>query len=645
MIAFNLNAQKKRAADDYFKRLAYVKAAELYEKVFRKGDSSTLTLTRLGDSYYYNSKTKKSEYWYQKLFSNTPNDEIPSEYFFRYAQSLKSNGKYKESDFWLTKFRQVNSSDSRGEKLELKKDYLSKYSVQNSQFVHITNLNSNTKYSDFGAFILGDKIYFASSGIDTLSSKKYSWNNQPFLNLYRATEVFSLNKEIVQPQFEKVIKVRNLKGINSRYHEASAVLTKDGNTMYFTRDNFNNRKRKLKTDKKRTSNLKIYKAIKRDSVWDNIEELPFNSDDYSTGHPSLSVDEKELYFVSDMPGGFGSTDIYKVEILSDSTYSNPKNLGKTINTEGREMFPFVSSDGILYFSSDGHLGLGLLDVFSSKITGDTYNGIENLGNPINSAKDDFAFVLNQKNTRGYFSSNREGGKGDDDIYAFSIKKATPPCSQDIVGEVKDKVTNQLISGASVTLFDVKNQKIDSVIVGNDAAFKFTLPCDGKYKLVGFKRYFKPNVQTFTTGKGVGVLTAKKMDLVLNDDFRYSEKIEMIINIKPIYFDLNSAKIRPDAIPELNKVVAVMRKYPELIIQSRSHTDSRGREQYNLTLSEKRAISTVKYVISKGISADRISGKGYGETELVNECKDGVKCSNAKHQLNRRTEFVIILKDQ
>lgn len=643
-ITVTVIGQRKYAASQYFKDYAFVKSAKLYHELYQRGDSTKLVLNRLADSYYYNNNMKAAEKWYAKLFELYEQDSLPSENYFRYAQALKSNKKYQTSDIWLLKFRTRNVKDSRGTSLEKNSDYLATYTKNRNTYRSIHNLSINSKYSDYGGFMLEDKLYFSSTRPKAFNSRvrKYHWNEQPYYNIYTAKEqVFNNEKNI---NFTDVTQVEKLRGVNSKYHDAGAVITKDGKTMYFTRDDYNGRK--LTTDKEDLSQLKIFTAELVNGLWTNIRELPFNSSEFSTRHPALSPDEKTLYFVSDRPGGYGKTDVYKVAIHEDKNFGEPVNLGRTINTEGVEMFPFMSQDSTFYFSSNGHIGLGGLDVFESALDkqGD-FKGIMNVGVPINSAKDDFAFSVRKHKKTGYFSSNRLGGKGDDDIYSFVLQEKKKPCNVRIVGQVKDKVTNRLLAGASVTLFDENQQKLDSLIVGKDAKFEFILPCHKNFTLIGFKRYYKPHDQIFYTKASVATLTTRKMDLRLNDDFRYSEKLEMIVNIKPIYFDYNKATIRPDAAVQLDKVVRVMQKYPEIEIRSSSHTDARGKAAYNTKLSERRAQATVQYIIAKGIDPKRISGKGFGESQLVNGCSDGIKCSEEEHQQNRRTEFVIVKKTE
>ncbi|MFD2568567.1 OmpA family protein [Pseudotenacibaculum haliotis] len=636
-------AQSKRTAEKYFNNFEYVKSAELYEKIYQKGDSSFLVLSRLGDSYYFNAISKKSEFWYEKLFTTIPEEEIPAEYYFKYAQSLKSNKNYKRSDDWLRKFRAKSLEDSRGKEIEGNKNYLNELTKERKKIVTLNNVSINTAYSDFGGFISGDSLIFSSTSPGVEKGRKlYKWNNQPFINVYvGAQKKLKGNKE--KEYRYDVTEARQMLSINTKYHESSVIITKDGNTKYFTRNNY---LKKLRADNKRTVHLKLYKAEKIDGRWDNITELPFNSNDYSIGHPALSNDEKTLYFVSDMPGGIGQTDLYKIQILEDGSFGEPENLGKTINTEGREMFPFVAADNTLYFSSDGHLGLGLLDVFASRQEEGTYKAIDNLGSPFNSPKDDFAFVIDDTNAYGYVSSNREGGKGDDDIYSFTIREPEPPCMQNITGIVKDKKFETPLKDAKIVLTDEQGKIVAEQITKVSGEFAFTLPCNKLYKVTASKQYYKPDSNEFKT--------TEKRDLILNldfnlgviDEFTYNDRNELMIRIDPIFFDYNKSNIRPDAAKELDRIVSIMNRFPKLIIESTSHTDARGKARYNESLSDRRAKSTVRYIISKGISEDRIIGKGYGESKLTNNCVDNdshsnrVKCTEEEHQANRRSEFLI-----
>ncbi|MFL0139168.1 OmpA family protein [Tenacibaculum maritimum] len=625
--------QRKYAADRYFKEYSYKKASELYKKLYEGGDRSQLVLERLGDCHYLNSETKEASHWYGELLSKYASSVSP-EYLFKYAQSLKSNGEQSLSDSWMLKFNALQKEDSRGGELLSNKDYFSAYTNKPETYLNVHNLSSNTKYSDFGGFIQGNKLYYASSKAVGGNPKLYKWNKQPYLNLYESSmkldELMGDSSDILE--VEETVSIKS--PIATGYHESNAILTKDGRTMYFTRNNYDGKR--LHKDKKRTSRLKIYKSVLKEGVWSTPEELPFNNASYSVGHPALSVDEQTLYFVSDMPGGLGSSDIYKVSIEASGGYGKPENLGRPVNTEGREMFPFIGSDQTLYFSSDGHLGLGLLDVFESKKENGVYTKPENLGSPINSNRDDFSFVLNQGLDKGFFSSNRDGGKGDDDIYSFLIYE----CVQGISGEVTDLRTGVVLAEAMVKLIDESGSIIASQQTDSNGVYTFEqVSCKSSYVVVAEKSDYKSAQEAVaTSGKRSGV---QEVDLGLVPLI-----VEDQIVIKPIYFDFDKWDIREDAEYELEHIVSVMNNHPNMVIRIESHTDSRGSKGYNRRLSDKRAKSTRDYLISRGIEGSRIaSAIGYGEDQLLNHCDDAHrnKCSEEEHQLNRRSYFYIVKK--
>lgn len=628
LISVLCNSQRKYAADRYFKELAYKKSAELYKVLYDKGDDSQLVISRLGDSYYYNTAPKEAEKWY-KLLMDKYVDQVPTEYLFRYAQVLKSNGKIKESDLWLEKLKKVDGKDSRALELDNNRNYFVEYSNRKKTFVNVKNLSINTKYSDFGGFIHGDKLYYASTKPEGTKEEKklYKWNNQPFLNIYKADEEIG--------DVEQGLEVSNptrFSAVNSEYHESNAVISKDGKTLYFTRDNYDGDE--LKGDENRVTHLKIYKAEKVGDEWKNFKELPFNSDEFSCGHPALSSDGKTLYFVSDMPGGYGTTDIYSVSISENGDYGKPVNLGKTINTKSREMFPYVDEENTMYFASDGHLGLGALDIFESKISGSNFTKPVNLGSPVNSALDDFSFVISEDKSYGYFSSNRKGGKGDDDIYSFVIYR----CKEDISGVVTDSKTGNPIGGAMVRLIDEKGQSINQQVTKNDGRYIFKdIACENNYTVAASKDDYR-NDKKDTVTEDIDKKTIQA-DLTLE-----SLIVEDQIIIKPIYFDFDLYNIREDAEYELEHIVTVMKNHPDMVIRIESHTDSRGTKEYNRTLSTNRAKSTRDYIISRGIAANRVeSAIGYGEDRLLNDCDDAnqKRCSEEEHQKNRRSYFYIV----
>ena len=619
---------KNKTADALFDKMYYVDAAKSYELSLKNGDASKETLQRIGDAYYFNTQMEHASKWYSKLLSDYSN-EVSAEYYFRYAQSLQGVQNYDLAKKWMKSFSEKQkSSDLRAQNFSLKTVTLEDIKKIKPQFT-LENLEINSAYSDFGPmFYKGNLVYSTTVDSSYLKTAKYGWNDQPFLNM-------QLGK-ISPSQTNVTFKERFGKEITTQYHEACVAFSPDEKTIYFTRNNYNG---KLKRDSKGINNLKIYsaKAVENGNGtvrWENIKELPFNSDNYSIGQPSVSKDGKKLYFVSDMPGTIGSTDIFVVDILGEDQYSNPKNLGEKINTSGREMFPFIT-DKALYFSSDGFLGLGGLDVFESRLKNEIFDTPVNLGAPLNSNMDDFGYIVNEDTNKGFVCSNRKTGKGDDDIYSFERS-----CTQAIEGYVFDAISNNKIAGAIVTLKDNENRKIEETVSKIDGKFEFseTITCKTPYTIEVSKDNFTPASKAIVTAENSGIT-----QVPIGLDPALIERKDGVLKIKIgiIFFDLDKSNIRYDAAIELNKVVLLMSQYPSVVIKIESHTDSRANDQYNLELSDRRAKATRDYIISQGIAPERIeSAIGYGETQLINNCSNGVPCTDAQHQMNRRSEFII-----
>ncbi len=512
--------------------------------------------------------------------------------------------------------------------------FCSVYATGQENMYAIQNLTINNNYSNFGTTFYGDDqvVYASPRKKSFIIRNVWEENNQPFLDLYMGEIAIDGQLNHVKPFSSK---------INSRYHEGDVAFSKDKKTVYFSRNNFY--KGKVYKNDKGISLIHLYRAkINDKGEWVDIEPMPFNNNNYQTGHPTLSADGKTLYFISDMPGGFGGTDIYKATINEDGSVGKAVNLGPEINSPGREMFPSISGNDELYFSSDGRGdGLGELDIYASKIYTNSITKPRNLGAPINSNKDDFSFIINYETRRGYFSSNREGGKGDDDIYTFIQNIPIDfNCYQNAKVTVTDKKTGKLLPGSNVILYNSNGEILKKEIVGENGTVSFRVDCNKSYKVEGGKEGYTVDSKEFYTTENEDL----DVPLVLAlDEFRFAQG-KCIVNINPIYFDFDKSDIRDDAKIELNKVVDVMKKYPEIIIEGGSHTDSRGSGIYNMKLSEERAKATFNYIISQGISPNRISARGYGETQLVNKCADGVNCTDEQHQVNRRTEFVIVNRD-
>ncbi len=642
VLCSSLTFAQRKVADKFFENYAYVKASEFYEEAVKNGDDSEHVLTRLGDCYYNNSNSKKAALPYQKALNKYPN--INPEYIYKYIQVQRSLKNYKEANVWLKKFKELQSGDSRSTIIDISK--YEELSSMEKVYIEVTNLEEiNTKNSDFGGFEYNGKLFFASAGNtnDDSKNKIYTWNEEPYLDLYQA-DVSETNGVKSLSNVNSI----NVASVNTDFHEASVAITNDGKTIYFTRDNLNKRDR-LDYDKEGTTHLKIFKASLDNGTWSNIEELPFNSENFSVGHPALSPDNKQLYFVSDrFPKDFqkleiknngnnkgadiNDTDIYVVDILENGNkYSTPLNLGSSINTNGREMFPYIAKDSTLYFSSDGYLNLGLLDIYKSDIIKNANAKPKNLGAPFNSNADDFAFFINSDTDSGYFSSNREGGKGNDDIYSFTSYE----CKQTVSGIARDAKTHLPLNGATIKIINENGKILQEVITDADGSYTYEVECNKAYSILGSKPDYKDDLKHMIAGSENNFKHNVDLNLIpLCDD------AEIVIN--PIFFDFDKWNIRTDAKYELENIVSVLRDHPEIVIKIESHTDSRGRDNYNMKLSDRRAKSTRDYLLSRNIDPNRIeSAIGYGESRLLNECSNGVKCSKEKHQINRRSKFLIV----
>jgi len=615
-------------ANDKYEKYAYVDAIKVYESVANKGYKDEKMFQRLGNSYYFNGELVKALKWYDELFAM--NEQQEPEYLYRYAQCLKSAGNYAKADTILEKFNEKVRTDKRGVLFESNKNYLEEIKTNSGRF-EIADAGINSNYSDYGSAIFNDKLVFTSAR-DTggIAKKNFKWTNKSFTNLY-AAELKSDGSIGVPQRFQKKV--------NTKFNESTPVFTKDGRTMYFTRNNFLNGKRGR--DENKITLLKLYKADLVDGVWKNILELPFNSDQYSVAHPTLSVDEKTLYFASDMPGTLGQSDLFKVSINDNGTFGTPQNLGAKINTEGRETFPFISSDNELYFATDGRPGLGGLDVFVAKINDNgTFDDIQNVGEPINSKQDDFAFIINSKNRNGFFSSNRDNGHGFDDIYRFTEKRKLT-CEQELAGTITDLDTKAIIANATVALFDETFQPVTQVVSDEKGNYIFRNVNCGKNYFVRVAKVDYESKEVPVTIKKISGKTALSVQLEKRvKAIEVGTDLAKTLDIPIIYFDLDKATIKKESAYQLEKIIEILKQYPTLTLDIRSHTDSRQTAKYNQVLSDKRAKSTMNWLVQKGIDSNRLTAKGYGESQLVNQCSDGVNCTEEEHQLNRRSEFVI-----
>ncbi|MBT2161795.1 OmpA family protein [Zobellia barbeyronii] len=616
-------------ANEKYDEYSFSPAIDIYKKVLDRGYASADLLKKLGNSYYYNADYEDASNTYKRLVDEYP-DEIGPEYYFRYAQTLKTLEDYEGSKAIMAKFLEATSDDARATAYKDEEDYLNDIK-RNSGRYNVSPFQYNSPYSEFAPSFYKEGLIF-SSDRDTGNFARYrhTWNSKDFLDLYK------VNADSVSQGF--VIKFGD--HVNTRLHESTSTVSKDGNILYFTRNNF--KEGKYVKDETGVIRLKIFKAKMVEGVWSEIEELPFNSNDYSVAHPTLSSDEKALYFASDMPGTLGESDIFKVAINEDGTYGTPENLGPVINTEARETFPFVTSEDVLYFSSDGHPGLGGLDIFASKIANGRLDGnVMNVGEPVNGRMDDFTFIFNEETRKGYFASNRAEGQGADDIYAvLETKPLLIDCEQAISGVVRDKISNEPLIGASVKVIDENNEEIMSAITDAEGKYDLLLDCTQGNFVRAMTEGYVPSEEYL--GKSDG--EPKVIDFYLERSSitaGFGDDLAKLLQLSTIYFNFNKYDIRKDSEIEVEKVIAAMEKYPSLRIKVNSHTDSRGKDSYNLWLSQKRAESTVNYMVKKGIDKERLDGEGFGETKLINKCANGVKCSDKDHELNRRSEFIIL----
>tara|TARA_R110002033_G_scaffold1111_2_gene10348 strand:- start:11610 stop:13523 length:1914 start_codon:yes stop_codon:yes gene_type:complete len=630
IISISAYSQKAKlnTAETQYNNFAYINSIETFERIAGKGYKSAEIFQKLGNAYYFNGEFQSAAKWYTELFAL--GSDYDKEYYYRYAQSLKTIGENKKADEYLEKFSAIAKDDNRAKFFRNEEDYLKRIKANSGRY-DISKTTINSKYSDYGSTVYNNKLVFTSArDTGSLGQRIHTWTDQYFTSLYSSDLDENFNPSKVE-RFDNHLK--------SKFNESTPVFTKDSSTVYFTRNNY--------LDGKRGQNgsgitlIKIYKAVLKNNEWTDIKELPFNSNEYSTAHPALSPDEKTLYFASDMPGTLGQSDLFKVAIIGKDSYGKPVNLGPLVNTPGRETFPFISQDNEIYFASDGHPGMGGLDIFMSKINADgSFKRIENIGSDINSPFDDFAYWIDLVTRYGFFSSNKVNGLGFDDIYKFKELRRIG-CEQALSGLITDAATLELLPNAKVSLYNNEHNLIESTTADDKALYTFNVECDNNYYVRAEKEnYFTKEVsvsipdENGSTDLPIALETSVKKVKVGDDLAKFLE-------IPIIYFDLDKSNIRPDAALELSKVLDVLQQSPKMKIDIRSHTDSRASTKYNESLSERRAKSTMKWLIDNGISADRLTSKGYGESRLINKCADGVECTEAEHQLNRRSEFIIM----
>ncbi|MEE9363157.1 MAG: OmpA family protein [Cellulophaga sp.] len=613
-------AQKK--GDYFFGQFSYIKAIGEYQKMIDGSFKTDYAHQQLAECYLLIRDFKKSIPHF-KVIINNPN--LPKDYFFKYAMALYSNGNKKEALSWLKKYKKFNKKDSRVKRFLEVDGNLASVVFNSRERYEIFTVPFNSKESDFGAFLHEGNLYFSSSRVNKDSGDNYGWNDEPWLDIYT-----------VQEGNEHSVPGRLVGNVNTKYHESNLVYStdyKNDTVVYFTRNNYYKKKEVYGVQNE--LNLKIFSAIKIDGEWTVNRNLSINSDHYSVGHPFVTPDRKRLYFTSDGPGSIGGSDIFYAEIHARGGIGKPINAGPVINTEGNEMFPYINEEGQLFFSSDGHVGLGQLDVYST-ISNEEGKIVDvvNLGAPINSSSDDFGFYGTNEGLTGYVSSNREGGMGGDDIYAF---KFTPSLA--IEGYAIDGVNGQYLDNVLISLYDQKDgSKVGEVQTNEKGYYQMQVERKVSYVIEAARKTHPKKNEYFNTFGTHHTTKTQRQDIILNPVL----DLKVLADLNKIYFDFNKSNIRPDAAVELNKVVKLMTKtYPEMVISLEAHTDPVGSNNYNDNLSEKRAKSTYDYLIANGVPKDHIlSYKGYGKRKIINGCTGKKDCTPEELELNRRTEFPI-----
>ncbi len=620
LILAQFGSQKK--GDYFFNQFAYSKAIVEYEKMLEGNYKEDYAHQRLAECYLLIRNFKKALPHFEAIMYSPT---IPPDFYFKYGMALYSTGDSKGAEKWLKKYRKYNKKDSRVKKF-LKNGSLASVVFNSRERYEVEPVSFNSPESDFGVFARGEHLYFASSRRDQAQGEDYGWNDEPWLDLY-----------VITKDNTKGIPSKLPGDVNSKFHESSLVFStdyKNDTIIYFTRNNYY--KKKTTVGLELELNLKIFSAIQRDGEWTVNRNLRINSDYYSTGHPYVTKDRTRLYFTSDRPGGYGGTDIYYADIHARGGVGKPVNAGPEVNTEGNEMFPFINNEGQLIFSSDGHVGFGQLDIFSTVINeeGEIIDVI-NLGNPINSSADDFAYFQHEHGGSGYISSNREGGKGSDDIYEF---KFTPSLS--VEGTVTDAINMQPLDSVQISLYDQKtNTKVAELWTDKNGFYKTFVNRNTNYMIEAVRKTHPHKSVFFNTNTTPRTTKLIRQNILLEPVL----DLKVLADLNKIYFDFNKSNIRPDAALELNKVIKVMTsKYPEMVIRLEAHTDPVGSHNYNDGLSQRRAKSTYEYLIANGIAENRIlSYKGFGKRKTINGCTGKSDCTNEELELNRRTEFPIV----
>lgn len=616
----------REKANKLYKEYNYASAAIIYQKLADKKKPKLTDLERLADCYHKMNDYEAAETWYSRVVQDP---KSATENLLDYGSVLKNNGRYAEAKAILKEYasKTGNTKSVANEIAGCDSAIVWMANPTRHQIKNETEIN--TSRAEFGVFAHKDGVYYAAQPDEALLRSIDGRTGNSFLRIYSAKR--NANNTLNTPLFD-----HNQVFNREPLHVGPITGNKAGTVYYITRTYSGKKRAQTQEEGKKykTSNLELYIYTHNGNGWD-VQPFKYNKvKEFSVGHAALSPDEKTLYFVSDMPGGLGGTDIWYCEQQTDGSWGEPKNAGSQINTEGDEMFPVIATDGTFYYSTNGLPGMGGLDVFTAKGEKGKWASVRNMRYPVNSANDDFSYVLIGNNGMGYLSSNRKGGAGDDDIYSFSIIKSKIILA--LQGTVYNKKTSEELAMAAVSLISGNNELKAKKSSKDDGTFYFELAPDTDYTVLGQKEKFYADSVMIST-KGITGSDTLKITLRLDPLLEKGKTIRL----ENIHYDFDKDNIRADAAKILNELVRTLRDNPTLKIELASHTDSRGSDAYNQDLSQRRAQSAVNYIVSRGIARERLVAKGYGETRLLNRCANGVPCSVAEHQENRRTEFTIL----
>ena len=637
-----------RLGDSNFRDFNFVAAIEYYEYSYERDSADNYVIRRLAEANNNIGKSEEVEKWLGILVRK---GSAEASDLYQYAQALKSNGKYAEAEKVMRDYAVLKPDDARTLMEVSMLEYIQFLMRDSSRYV-VRDLSINTKGSDMGPAYYKNQLVFSSTSLSGTATKRtYGWNELPYLDMYVAQILPNGDLQNPKPFAPK---------LKTNFHDGPMTYDEKNDRIFYTINN-SAKSRSLK-NKDGVVNLKTNFAKNGENGWEYDGSFRFNSNEYSVGHPSIDTTGNVLYFASDMPGGYGGTDIY-FSIYSESRWSTPYNLGPKVNSEANELFPFISKEGVLYFASNGHGGLGGLDIFFSVPENGVFNTIENMGYPVNSSRDDFALVLDKYGMQGYFSSNRTSGKGDDDIYYMKITRIPVI----IRGLIRDRITEEPLSGAEISLVNSTGKTVYTSLSRSNGAFEFELNKGEDYSLLARKETYsedkkaistiglRPNqevfVEMYLENQTKEVPIAQEISSLATD---FPEPLKMeeengeplqVLELEYINYDLDKWDIRTDAAEVLDRLLAIMIEYPDLEIRLESHTDSRGSDDYNLLLSKRRARSAFEYLVDRGIDPTRIQYEGYGETRLLNRCANGVECTEEEHEVNRRTIVKVVRKGE